>query len=320
MEQHGLKYIHKFTGEEYFPDKEFPFFVQRYVHDWSSLPILPMHSHEFIEIVFVVKGSVTHYFQSEQYGELKYKIYPGDIFIINPGELHMYEIEKTEKVELVNLLFLPQLINWNVLASTDHAHMMDLFYVQPFSGKEVRFHSLLKLDEASREEIYALVVKLEDEFAKQLPGYHSLIGLKLMELMIYLSRQYGRNTGQPSRDATPKQLVSDAALKKVISYMERNFSQDIALKDLTDIAMCSPRHLGRMFKKEVGMSPIHFLHYVRVEHSKKHLLSTSKKIVTIGQEVGFPDATFFNKVFKKLENCTPTQYRQLYAGKTAQGD
>jgi|GEM_PF-929838 len=312
MHSPSLRYIHKFTREEYFPDKTFPFFVQRYIHDWSSVPILPMHSHEFIEMVFVVKGSVTHYFESEQHGELKYKIYPGDIFIINPGERHTYEIGREEKVELVNLLFLPQLLNWNALCAEEHADLMSLFYVQPFGGHEVRFQSLLKLDEEARARIHHLIGQLEEEFERRPPGYQSLVGLKLMELIIYLSRQLSRNA--PSV-AVPKSCKGQGGggLKNVIAYIERNYTNEIAIKELTDIAMCSPRHLSRMFKQEMGASIIQYLHKLRVEQAKKYLLSTSGKVVSIGQEVGFPDATFFNKVFKKYEGCTPTEYKQRYS-------
>ncbi|MFD2331257.1 helix-turn-helix domain-containing protein [Cohnella sp. GCM10020058] len=314
MNDGELKYIHNFSGKEYFADKSFPFFVQRYVHNWESMPILPLHSHEFTEIAFVVKGHVTHCFHSEQFGELKYKIYPGDLFIINPGELHTYEIGKDEQVELVNLLFFPQLINWGILGSQDHADLMSLFYVPPFSGEDVRFHSLLKLDESSREEVYSLITRMEYEFEKQLPGYQSLIILKLLEMIICLSRQhavYSQKCARPQQSAD-KQPVGDATLKKVVAYIERNYTQEISLQGLTEIARCSPRHLSRVFKKEMGMSVIHFLHYIRVEQSKKYLSSTREKIVTIGQEVGFPDVTFFNKVFKKFEGCTPTQYRQKH--------
>ncbi|WP_168735404.1 AraC family transcriptional regulator [Cohnella fermenti] len=310
----GLKYVHKFSGKEYFADKSFPFFVQRYLHNWESVPILPMHSHEFIEIAFVVQGCVTHCFHSEQLGELKYKIYPGDLFIINPGELHTYEIGREEQVELVNLLFYPQLINWGVLGAHDHADLLNLFYVPPFSGEDVRFHSLVKLDESSREEVYSLIKRMEAEFERKLPGYQSLIIVKLLEMIICLSRQHAVYAPKPlpDRQGSEGQPVADVNLKKVVAYIERNYTRELSVQELTEIARCSPRHLSRLFKKETGMSVIHFLHYIRIEQSKKYLSSTCEKIVTIGQEVGFPDATFFNKVFKKFENCTPSEYRQRH--------
>lgn len=297
----------KYLAKSFSMHKNFPFHLSRYVHDYETGIILPMHSHEFIEIVSVISGSATHLFQSDQFGELSYKIYAGDIFIINPDEQHTYHLEPYEKIEIVNLQFYPQVVDWSLLRGQNSTGLMDLFYVQPFLGHQVRFSSKLKLDAIGVEEIRLLICKIEMEFTEKQLGFDSLISVMLAELIIRLSRYY-------SKRSEPENSHHDSSarnLQRVLGYLERHYDENINIKELAEIANCGERQLSRIFKQATDMTVIHYLHWIRVEKAKKLLLGTNDKILSISNEVGFKDVAFFNRIFKRMTGSSPTQYRNI---------
>src|SRR5689334_17154689 len=79
---------------------EFPFWITRSVQG-----SLAEHGHEFVELVYVVRGRGLHIFEGASYA-----VQAGDVFIINPGETHAYFVEPGEQLEIINCLFMPSFI------------------------------------------------------------------------------------------------------------------------------------------------------------------------------------------------------------------
>ncbi|WP_262678665.1 AraC family transcriptional regulator [Paenibacillus sp. J5C2022] len=293
----------------------FPFHVSTWVHSANDIPLLPLHSHDFIEIVFVISGSATHIFHSEQFGMMEYKIFPGDIFIINPHEMHTYRLDSGESVEVTNLQFFPTIIDWPMLRVPECAQLMDFFYVQPFLGADARFTSILKLSPTETEEVKTMVRKIEQEFHSKLPGYTSLIKLMLTELILRLSRYYAVNPKMNRKSGKfidGISSVEEQMYKRIIGFLERHYHTLITLEDLAKIAACSTRQVTRIFKQMSDTTMVNYLHNLRVEKSKQLLLSTNDKVSSISAEVGFNDVSFFNRVFKKMTGYSPSEFRKKH--------
>lgn len=313
-------YVLKFEGHEYFMRDVFPFHVSKWVHCHNELP---MHSHDFIELVFVVSGSATHLFHSERYGEIHYKVNPGDVFIINSDERHTYKLEAGEQIEVINLQFYPQIIDWSILHVPESTQLMDFFYVQPFLGAEARFASILKLSPTETEEVRTMINKIEHEFHAKLPGYTSLIKLMLTELILRLSRFYASNPKQTlelSRLSKGQALMEDQMFKRMLGFVERHYNSQITLEELAELASCSTRQVTRIFKQMTGTTVINYLHKLRIDKSKQLLLTREDKVAAIGTEVGFNDISFFNKVFKKAVGVSPSAFRKMYYEKERPAD
>ena len=293
--------------------KAFPFYFNRMTHD--HLVRVPLHSHDFIELVIVWGGSATHIFNSKQFGKLKYKIYPGDIFIVSPDEEHTYHLDYGEKVEIVNVLFYPEMIDFSLLFDSYQSEweLMDFLYVQPFLDEEVRFTSILKLDSTSIEEIKTLIDKIEKEYFVKRKGYQTLLKLLLNELILRLSMFYSE---QPRLNVTGKsgtaaQGGAKDKLKRILGYMEHHYNTEFTIEQLAKMASCSERQLIRLFKQATGTSVINYLHNLRIERAKKMLSRTNEKIGAIGLETGFHDISFFNKVFKRIVGMSPKEFQAL---------
>jgi len=99
------------------------------------------------------------------------------------------------------------------------------------------------------------------------------------------------------------------AVMKVVCYIEFNFKEAISLHQMSEQAGMSKHHFVRLFNSEVGMSPVRYLKFVRIQRAKDLLKRTELSISTTAHKVGFHDVSNFNKNFKAIEGCTPSQYR-----------
>lgn len=114
---------------------------------------------------------------------------------------------------------------------------------------------------------------------------------------------------------SPRENHRMEQLKLIIDYIDKNYSTDISLNDLSRIVNLSPQYICRIFKECMNMRPFEHLTKKRIFESKNLLLDTSLSINDISKSVGYNDCSYFCAVFKRQENVSPAEYRALYAEK-----
>jgi AraC-like DNA-binding protein len=103
--------------------------------------------------------------------------------------------------------------------------------------------------------------------------------------------------------------VLQPAVMKVVCHIEANYKEGFSLDQMTELASMSKYHFVRLFSREVGMSPVRYLKFVRIQRAKELLKRTDLSVFSAAMRVGFRDVSNFNKNFKSFEGCTPVQYR-----------
>ena len=99
-------------------------------------------------------------------------------------------------------------------------------------------------------------------------------------------------------------------MRKVIRFIERNFDKPLSLQDAAMVASLSPKYLSRLFKEETHKSFTEFRINLRLEKAKELLEKTRLTVKEISDRTGYDTAEAFEKVFKKFEGLTPTEYRR----------
>ncbi len=112
------------------------------------------------------------------------------------------------------------------------------------------------------------------------------------------------------RHATPKSRNKDERILQSIAYIRKNISAPLRVSELADIASMSKDHFIRMFNQETGETPVEFITRQRMEHAERLLVTSDMSIKNIAQTLGFDDASYFNRIFKKYIGVTPNQYRR----------
>lgn len=278
--------------------QEFPFWITRMIQG-----NIHEHGHEFVELVYVARGRGLHVFQGS-----KYEVQAGDVFIINPGETHAYEVEQGEQIEIVNCLFMPSFIPDALLSELEITQSMDYFYVHPFLTHDVRFNHRLNLHGQEAAQVSALLESMIREFNHRSIGHTTLIRLQLIELLVLLSRFYTLMPQQRTLPS-PRQLDRELTARRIYGYLERNYEKKITLQSLANLFNSSIRQLNRLMREEYDRSVFEVLHEVRIERAKHLLLETDEKVIVVATMVGYEDQSFFNRLFVRHVGCSPSHYR-----------
>ncbi|WP_414733737.1 PocR ligand-binding domain-containing protein [Acetobacterium carbinolicum] len=96
------------------------------------------------------------------------------------------------------------------------------------------------------------------------------------------------------------------------NYIENHYPDNLTVEAIADAACLSPGYAGRIFKEQLGLPIMDYVLKVRIEKSKKLLLNPHYQIQAIAEKVGYGDAGYFTKVFRKFEGITPTQFRKVH--------
>lgn len=99
----------------------------------------------------------------------------------------------------------------------------------------------------------------------------------------------------------------DHRIKSVLDFIHANVKNKILLNDLARIALLSPCHLLRVFKKVVGMTPKVYLLHLRVEKTMQ-LLKLGMALSEIVPLTGFTDTSHLARTFKALTGMTPKDF------------
>ena len=99
-------------------------------------------------------------------------------------------------------------------------------------------------------------------------------------------------------------------LQKAVDYMERNyFDPNISLNAVARVASVSPTHFSAVFSQQMGKTFVEYLTELRMDKAKEMLRCTDSGSSEIAFQVGYSDPHYFSFIFKKVNGCTPREYR-----------
>ncbi len=98
-------------------------------------------------------------------------------------------------------------------------------------------------------------------------------------------------------------------IDKAIAFINDNFTKQFSLDFLAEKFNCSGNHFIKKFKEKTGYTPIKYLSIKKIEEAKRLLESTDLTINEVMEKVGYEDASYFSKLFKKLVGYSPKNYR-----------
>jgi len=272
-----------------FEDSDFPLVCHRH----ESHNPCPLHSHEFHELVVVLSGKGTHITDNGDY-----QIEGGDVFVIRGNMRHGYA--NTEKMALVNIIYDPKRLNLPMTLLRDLPGYHVLFRIAPKMREYNQFHKPLRLSEEELAETAGMIWRLEQELNRKNPGYKFAACSWLMNLITFLSRCYSR---VPSHAEKPFVKIGD-----VLSFIEKNYKEEITIKQLTKIAGMSESTLMRYFRKIMNRSPIDYIIRVRINKAAELLKSGNMRVTEAAYECGFSDGNYFSRQFKKILGRSPREF------------
>jgi len=106
----------------------------------------------------------------------------------------------------------------------------------------------------------------------------------------------------------------DTRLKTLHDYVQSNYTLDITLDQVAKYMNMSVVSFNRFIKKRTSKTFIQYLQDIRIGYASRWLIEKELNIAEIAYNSGFNNITHFNRSFKKIKGCTPTQYRKDFRG------
>ncbi|WP_229254254.1 AraC family transcriptional regulator [Dyadobacter sp. NIV53] len=180
-----------------------------------------------------------------------------------------------------------------------------LFFVRSLLEKSVQGIAF------SAETIEKVIPKLKLLTEKN--GFDSI--LQLMSILHDLSVSSNMRTLSNSTFTNENINFNSRRIEKVFSYMRDNYDKEITLDGVSRLAGMSEVSFSRFIKKRTGKTFIESLNEIRLGHASHSLVNTTHTISEIAYRCGFNNLSYFNRIFKSKNGCTPKEFRDNYAGK-----
>jgi AraC-like DNA-binding protein len=98
-------------------------------------------------------------------------------------------------------------------------------------------------------------------------------------------------------------------VKRVLAYFHQNYQAPLSRQDVASMMGVSEDYLSRIFRKEMGISPLECLNRHRIQKAKELLAHSQESITAIASQVGFDDSAYFSRVFRQYTGRSPKAYR-----------
>ncbi|WP_233268630.1 AraC family transcriptional regulator [Cellulophaga sp. L1A9] len=153
--------------------------------------------------------------------------------------------------------------------------------------------------------IYQIVQRLMFLFTENHSSKDFFVDNMLRELIVRILQTNGRKIYTRETIA----LSGDSRLSFIIKYIRGNLHETLSVEELSKKAYMSPSHFHRVFKNELGISPIEFINNERIKLAVSLLQNSKRKIKDVYMECGFESRSYFNRVFKTKQHISPGEYQ-----------
>lgn len=250
------------------------------------------HSHDHLELAYVMSGSGKY-----KIDEQIYEIKDGDLLILNPGVMHESLTDETQD-EATTEFF----VAFSDIKLQDYPPN----YL-PVAGGGYIIHT----NGEFRQKIGRLCAAMEAENMVCKEGRYFMLKSYLMQMILLVVREQSETISSAAGCAF-ESVNKKHVVEKMVTYFEEHYNEKISLNTIAENMYLSPFYISRIFKGEVGDTPIHYLINIRLEKARELLeIDKDSSIQEIAAMVGYEDAYHFSKLFKKRYGMSPSQVRKL---------
>ncbi|MFH5835487.1 response regulator [Proteiniclasticum sp. C24MP] len=115
-----------------------------------------------------------------------------------------------------------------------------------------------------------------------------------------------------------KRVVHKEEMTYALHFIEKHLTNSLTLESAASYMNISTHYFSKLFKSEVGENFIDYVTAKKVERAKELIMDTDLPLNVLAFELGFNEANYFSKVFKKKTGVTPSQYRKEVEEKAAE--
>lgn len=266
-----------------------------------------LHTHNFIQIYYVLKGRIKHTVQDYTGdGSSQAILTTGDLFILPPWFYHQIVL-LTDDVAYTSLCVAPEFVEYDFRTNNFFCkfinHLLTAEVVDKSAGPKccISFGS-------ETGAINALLNAMLLEYSQGNMGYLTYIKGELLKLLVIIARQYCEN--QAAGVDTDAWAHYYESVMQSIEYIDENFAEDLRLDDISKRFLISRSYYCKLFKHVTGRTFKEYLNHIRLNNSKNLLLSTDLCVSDVASLSGFHNVSNFCRQFKQAYSISSTDYRK----------
>jgi AraC-like DNA-binding protein len=255
--------------------------TEGFPHQW--------HYHPEVELTYIIQGRGIRYV-----GDNISSFEEGDLVLLGENLPHSW-VSQGEQVSRVQ----------KALVFQFPTRMIDFF---PELRNLSELLSLAKNGFHFPSPNYLLVKKMV-EFEQLTSNLQLYTLFEILEMLAVSERIGLSNTKPQTQNAIAKEL---GRMEKVRKFLDEHYHERLELDTMAMMMHMTPAYFCRWFKRTMGHTFITYLNKLRIEHATRWLIGTEKDVSEIAYEVGFQNATHFNRVFRKEKMTNPQSFRSIF--------
>lgn len=187
---------------------------------------------------------------------------------------------------------------WSYIWIDLYGENLDKFFEQAGFSHEKPFVKLKSI-----KDLIPVLKNLHEIYYKEALSEMTVCGY----FMMVLDQLLKNNRDYASKDIN--EILRSQQVKEMLTYINNNYSLDLTVTSLSEVFYVSYRTLMRLFKEEIGMSPMEYLINFRISTAcEMFARNDSYSIAEVASACGFTDTKHFLHTFKNKKGMTPSQY------------
>lgn len=246
-----------------------------------------VHWHEYAEFIWLQGGHMTAVVQADTY-----ELEPGDLLVINSGELHMTHISAC-----------PSQCPY-VLMQLSAQRMSEYF-----PGREgLRFTTLIRREKLEQTPSLLQPLRaMQQLFEEGRDGYQLLFRARLFEFLHAMYQLHSAAAVRLTESASARDLNR---IMDVVDWTQKHYREPLSLDDAANHLSISKEYFCRIFKKYTGQTFLDYLCMLRTTRFYEGLRGSDQSIPTLMEQNGLTNYKTFLRMFHELYGTTPQKVRQ----------
>lgn len=269
--------------------KEYPY-DQYNIHNIRHPFQFPVHWHEELEIIYIREGKLHVCIEGEDYWGNA-----GSIFLVNPKELHLMDSDDFS-VAYYTLLFPVEFISFQTTDDLEN-HLL-----QPLRSGQLQISHEIS-DPMLSEKLYRILEEIT-----LLNQNHNSIQCQIQTRILLL--QFLCLLVEHDCLHTPAIPVKQANIQRdLLTYIREHYTEKISLRDLSEQFHLSEKYISRYFKEHFQITFSSYTNHLRLTYALRLLETTELPITEVALRSGFPNVSYFIRVFKNRYGVSPHKYQ-----------
>ena len=232
------------------------------------------------QLLYIAAGKGEFYFKGSKEPTIVTK---GNMILFRPGEPQVYYYYAVDKTEVYWVHF----TGWKVeeyLERYELPHDENVFYTGVSPDYPWIYNQMIR------------------ELQLQRVNHEDMISLYMHHIFITINRYI------KERRETKNDTIND--IERAAHYFKDNYNKQISIEQYAAEHLMSVNWFIHSFKSVMKMSPMQYIISLRIAIAKGYLENSTKNITEISNEVGYENALYFSRLFRKYTGMTPTEYRK----------